>query len=176
MVFSLHGDSNSSNEWGVLSAYQIQQGNCSPETTNPPLFRYFLPRFWGFWGTGYGKSTLESPINPVYHYVGDVALSVSSREAQICILFQKSGCLTWKNRAHFCAGDEKRWPLTNSKAANLLQHGTGRNDDDIYRGIAVLRRQNNQPFVPSATQRSPTFSQETTTFSEKNTDLCLPSF
>ena len=52
VVFSSHGDSNSSNEWGVLSAYQIQQGNRSPEATKTPLFRYFLPHFWSFWGTG----------------------------------------------------------------------------------------------------------------------------
>ena len=75
----------------------------------------------------------------------------------------------------FVAEDKKRWPLTNPKTANLLQHEAGEDDVDLYGGIAAFRLANDQLFVSAATQRSPNFSNQTTTFLEKKTDLRVPT-
>ena len=51
-----------------------------------------------------------------------------------------------------------------------------RTEDDValHGGIAAFRLANDQLFVSVATQRRPSFLNETTNFLEKNTDLCLP--
>ena len=86
---------------------------------------------------------------------------------KVVVWFEKLGQI-------FVAEDRKRWPLTNPKAANLLQHEAGEDDVDLYGGIAALRLANDQLFVSAATQRSPNFSNQTTTFLEKKTDLHVP--
>ena len=62
------------------------------------------------------------------------------------------------------ASDTKSWSLASRKAANLLQHEAGEDDVDLYGGIAALRLANDQLFVSAVTQRSPNFSNQTTTF------------
>ena len=84
------------------------------------------------------------------------------------VWFEKLGLLC-------VAADTKSWSLASRKAANLLQHEAGEDDVDLYGGIAALRLANDQLFVSAATQRSPNFSNQTTTFLEKNTDLHVPS-
>ena len=60
------------------------------------------------------------------------------------------------------------------KAANLFQREAGEDHTDLYGGIAALGLANDQLFVSAATQRSPNFSNQTTTFLEKKTDLHVP--
>ena len=66
--------------------------------------------------------------------------------------------------------------MTNPKAANLLQHEAGEDDVDLYGGIAVLGFVNGHLFLSSATKICPNFSNQTTTFLEKKTDLFLPTY
>ena len=46
---------------------------------------------------------------------------------------------------------------------------------DLYGGIAALGFVNGHLFLSSATKICPNFSNQTTMFLEKNTDLCLPT-
>ena len=74
------------------------------------------------------------------------------------------------------ATDTTRWSFAGPKAANLLPRDAGEDDVDLYGGFAALRLANDQLFVSAATQRSPNFSNQTTAFFEKNTDLSLPIY
>ena len=67
------------------------------------------------------------------------------------------------------AADTKSWSLASRKAANLLQYEAGEDDVDLYGGIAASGLANYHTFVSPATQRSPNFSNQTTTF------FCRPS-
>ena len=69
----------------------------------------------------------------------------------------------------------KSWPFATRWAANLLRHEVGEDDVDLCGGIAALRLANDQLFVSPATQRTRNLSNQTTTFSEKNTDLSVPA-
>ena len=79
--------------------------------------------------------------------------AIISREEQICIFFQKSGCLIFEKLGLLCvAADTKSWSLASRKAANLLQHEAGEDDVDLYGGIAALGCVNGHLFLSSATK------------------------
>ena len=58
----------------------------------------------------------------------------------------------------------KRIPFASPEAANLLPRNTREDDVDLYGGIPALGLANDQLFVSAATETSPNFSNQTTTF------------
>ena len=74
------------------------------------------------------------------------------------------------------AGDTKSWSFASREAANLLQNQAGEDDVHLYGGIAARRLANDQLFVSNLTKTSPNFSNQTTTFFPKNTELSVPNF
>ena len=107
-------------------------------------------------------------LAPTAHtWEGDPPVKLRDAYKKVVVWFAKLGLLC-------VAADTKNWSLASRKAAILLQHEAGEDDVDPYGGIAALGFVNGHLFLSFATKICPNFSNQTTTFLEKKTDLCVP--
>ena len=100
----------------------------------------------------------------------------SSRDAQICIFLQKSGCLIWKIGAPLCCRRHEKLVIDKSQGCNSSVEINGvTSPASCWNRFAALWLVNGHLFLSSATKIiCPNFSNQTTTFLEKKTDLRVP--
>ena len=166
-------------------------------------FRFFI-FFNRFWGAKYGENSHKSWKSAKIH-PGKRRISCTSQHPQRLlaattgkihemwkislfskiwaflgthksVFFSKKVVVWFEKLGRLCvAKGTKRWSFASPKAANPLPYDACEDHADLYGGIAALGFVNGHLFLSSATKICPNFSNQTTTFLEKKTDLRVPN-